>query len=162
MGVKRPMTRMSRALTTFIATGAFVGYSPLMPGTAGSLLGLLLAKFALAGLWKYSPAGFLMLFAVAFIAACRIADYAQGVFAEQDSPKIVLDEVMGMLAAMAGNSTGWPWLIAGFSLFRLFDIIKPWPASQFDRMHSGAGVMLDDLAAGLYANMALQVLRQIT
>ncbi len=61
---------------------------------------------------------------------------------------------------MFANPTGWTWLIGGFVLFRLFDIIKPWPASRFDRMRGGAGVMLDDLAAAFYANVTLQVLRR--
>jgi phosphatidylglycerophosphatase A len=63
---------------------------------------------------------------------------------------------------MFGNPASWTWLIAGFTLFRLFDIIKPWPASWFDHMQGGVGIMLDDLAAAFYANITLQVLRRIT
>ena len=102
-----------------------------------------------------------MLFGVVFILACSLADCAERIFGEADSSAIVLDEVLGMIATMFGNPTDWAWLIAGFTLFRLFDIIKPWPASWFNRMRGGAGVMLDDLAAAFYANIALQALRRI-
>jgi phosphatidylglycerophosphatase A len=149
------------ALIKFIATGAFAGYVPRAPGTAGSVLGLLLVKYGVASIWKYSPAEFLMLFGVVFVCACSVADYSERLFAERDSSAIVLDEILGMIATMFGNPIGWSWLIAGFTLFRLFDIIKPWPASWFDRMQGGAGVMLDDLAAAFYANIVLQVLRRI-
>jgi phosphatidylglycerophosphatase A len=73
----------------------------------------------------------------------------------------VLDEILGMIATMFLNPTEWLWLAAGFVLFRVLDIIKPWPAIRFDRMRGGSGVMLDDLAAGVYANVTLQVLRRI-
>ena len=139
-----------------------MGYTPLAPGTAGSVLGLLFVKFAAASFWRYSPAGSLMLFGVVFILACGVTDCAERIFGEADSPAIVLDEILGMIATMFGNPMDWTWLIAGFMLFRLFDIIKPWPTSWFNRMRGGAGIMLDDLAAAFYANITLQVLRRIT
>ena len=161
-GARPPATRMLRALVTFLATGACAGYAPLAPGTAGSLIGLLLVRFAFASIYKSSPAGFLMLFGVVFTLACCVANCAERIFAERDSSSIVLDEILGMIATMFGNPASWTWLIAGFTLFRLFDIIKPWPASWFDRMQGGVGIMLDDLAAAFYANISLQVLRRIT
>jgi phosphatidylglycerophosphatase A len=156
-----PAARTLRALVTLVATGAYVGYTPRASGTAGSLLGLLLVKFVTAAAWRYSPAGSLVLFGVVFILGCGVADCAEGIFGAADSPMIVLDEILGMIATMFGNPTAWPWLIAGFTLFRLFDIIKPWPASWFNRMQGGVGVMLDDLAAACYANVTLQLLRRV-
>ena len=134
---------------------------PIAPGTAGSLVGLLLARFVCAPMWIRSPAAFLVFFGVIFVAACFVAGAAERIWSEHDSSRIVLDEVLGMVAAMAFNPPGWVWLAVGLLLFRLLDIIKPWPAIRFDRMHGGAGVMLDDLAAGIYANVMLQVLRRI-
>jgi phosphatidylglycerophosphatase A len=160
-GARPWAARVSRLVIAFVATGAFVGYSPIFPGTAGSVLGLLLIRFALSPISHYSPAWFLTLFGVAFIVACGVADCAERIFGESDCSAIVLDEILGMIATMFANPTGWVWLIAGFTLFRLFDIIKPWPASRFDRMRGGAGVMLDDLAAAFYANIALQVLQRL-
>lgn len=150
-----------RALITFFATGAYVGYVPVAPGTAGSVLGLLLAKFLCASLWTRSPAAFVMLFAILFIGACLIAGAAEKHSGEHDSSHIVIDEIFGMIAALFLNPVGWIWIMAGFGLFRAFDVIKPWPASYFDRMSGGAGVMLDDLAAGIYANLVLQVASRV-
>jgi phosphatidylglycerophosphatase A len=149
-----------RKLVTFLATGAYLGYVPLLPGTAGSVLGLVLAVL-LAPLWLRSPAAFLMLFGVLFIGACLIAGSAEKHCGEHDASMIVIDEVFGMVAAMCFNPTSRGALLAAFALFRVFDIVKPWPASYFDRMSGGAGVMLDDLAAGIYANLVLQIVRRL-
>jgi phosphatidylglycerophosphatase A len=100
-------------------------------------------------------------FAVVFVLGCWVADRAQAVLGKHDSPHIVLDEVMGMVATMFLNPLDWIHLLIGFALFRLFDIVKPPPASIFDRMRGGAGVMLDDLAAAVYANIALRVVTRL-
>ena len=154
-------SRTLRSLVIFVASGAFIGYVPVAPGTAGSLVGLLLVRFALASFWRHSPTEFVMLFAIAFTFACGVAGYAEKILAKPDSSLIVLDEIFGMVATMFGNPSGWKWLATGFTLFRLFDIIKPWPSSSLDRMKGGTGVLLDDLAAAFYANITLRVLRQI-
>jgi phosphatidylglycerophosphatase A len=123
-------------------------------------VGLLVARSTtVSSIWQYSPVIFLITFGLVFIAACVVADRAEKILGQPDSPAIVIDEILGMIATMLGNPVSWPWLVAGFGLFRLFDIVKPWPASRFDRMHGGVGVMLDDLTAALYANVALRVLR---
>jgi phosphatidylglycerophosphatase A len=150
-----------RKLITFLATGAGAGYIPLVPGTAGAVLGLILGLFVFAPLWNRSPTAFLMLFGVIFAGSCVVAGSAEKSFSQHDSPHIVIDEVLGMIATMFLNPLGWLWLAGGFALFRVFDIIKPWPASSFDRADGGAGVMLDDLAAGIYANLVLQILRRV-
>ncbi|MGH7917627.1 MAG: phosphatidylglycerophosphatase A family protein, partial [Candidatus Binataceae bacterium] len=99
---------------------------------------------------------------VMFLLACWIAGKAETIFGRHDSPHIVIDEVLGMLAAMFMNPTGWPFLLGSFLLFRFFDILKPFPASVIDRrVRGGFGVMLDDVAAGIYANIVLQVLRRV-
>jgi phosphatidylglycerophosphatase A len=149
------------ALVIFIATGGYVGYLPIVPGSAGSVLGLLIAHYAAAPVWKQLPAVFLILFVALFVISCVIADSAEQIFGQHDCPAIVLDEILGIVATMFLNPTGLGWLGAGFVLFRVLDIIKPWPAARFDRMHGGVGVMLDDLAAGVYANLALQALRRV-
>jgi phosphatidylglycerophosphatase A len=150
-----------RQIVIFFATGAWSGYAPVAPGTAGSMVGLILA-WLVAPIWRQSPAAFLMVFVIVFIAACWIAGEAEKFFGEQDSSRIVIDEVLGMVATMFLNPIGWVSLAAGFALFRIFDIIKPFPASYLDRrLHGGAGVMLDDIAAGIYANLVLQAARRL-
>ncbi len=146
-----------RQIIIFFATGAWSGYAPIAPGTAGSIVGLIIACL-LAPSARRSPAAFLMGFVIVFVAACWIAGEAEKLFGEQDSSRIVIDEVLGMVATMFLIPIGWISLVAGFALFRIFDIIKPFPASYLDRhLHGGAGVMLDDIAAGIYANLVLQV-----
>lgn len=147
-----------RSLIILLATGVYSGYVPLAPGTAGSVVGLLLGYFVCAPLWRYSPLGFIVIFALVFAGSCWIASEAERIFDEHDCPRIVLDEVLGMVATMYLNPVAWPYLVIGFVAFRFFDIIKPFPAGLIDRrLSGGSGVMLDDLAAGIYANIALRV-----
>jgi phosphatidylglycerophosphatase A len=150
-----------RNLILFLATGAYSGYVPLIPGTAGSILGVVLARFICARLWMRSPAAFVMLFIVLFVGGCLLAGAAEKYAGEHDSSRIVIDEIFGMIAALFLIPISWIWILLGFALFRLFDVLKPWPASYFDRMSGGAGVMLDDLAAGIYANLVLQVASRV-
>jgi len=70
---------------------------------------------------------------------------------------LVIDEVLGMLVTLFLNPVGWPGAFAGFLLFRIADIIKPWPANRFERLPGGLGVMADDGMAAVYANLALRV-----
>jgi phosphatidylglycerophosphatase A len=71
----------------------------------------------------------------------------------------VWDEIVGYLITMAAAPSGWLWIVLGFVLFRLFDILKPWPVSLADKkLHGGFGVMLDDVIAGLYALLVLQLI----
>jgi phosphatidylglycerophosphatase A len=126
-----------------------------MPGTFGALIGLPIG-LACAPLWNDHPASFVSLFVLAFWGACRIAGEAEKQSSRHDDSRIVIDEVFGMVAARSWLPRGWTWL-AAFGLFRVFDVMKPWPASYFDKWKGGAGVMLDDLAAGIYANVAAHI-----
>lgn len=149
-------------LIILFATGIYSGYAPFAPGTAGSAVGVILGYLVCAPIWRRSPVGFAVGFAIVFAASCWIAGRAEEIFQQRDCPHIVLDEVLGMIATMYLNPLGWPWLVAGFVLFRLFDIIKPFPAGLIDaRLQSGSAVMLDDLAVGVYANIALRVLAHL-
>jgi phosphatidylglycerophosphatase A len=69
----------------------------------------------------------------------------------EDPGHVVLDEVCGQWIALAASPANWPHVLVALLLFRAFDIIKPWPARQLERLHGGAGIMLDDVAAGVYA-----------
>jgi phosphatidylglycerophosphatase A len=148
-----------RQVIIFLATGAYTGYSPVAPGTAGSVVGLIIGYFFCAPMWQQEPMIFAAILAAAYVPACLIAGRAEEIFGEHDSSKIVLDEVLGMIATMFLNPITWLSLLGGFLLFRIFDIVKPFPASLIDRkMPGGPGVMLDDLFSGIYANIVLRIL----
>ena len=139
-----------------LASGFGAGLAPLAPGTAGSLVGVLV-YLAIAGLPIAAYAAVVLVLALAGVWICDRAGRALGA---SDHPGIVWDEIVGVLVALAGASGGWPDVALGFVLFRLFDILKPWPVSALDRrVPGGLGVMLDDLAAGLYALACLLILR---
>ena len=134
---------------------------PVAPGTFGSVLGLALAWGVLP--WaRAHVAAALALFVAAFALGCWIAQRAQEMLGQHDSPRIVLDEVMGMVATMFLNPLDWIHLLIGFGLFRFFDIAKLPPANIFDReVRGGLGVMLDDLAAAVYANIVLRIVAHL-
>lgn len=141
------------------ALGFGLGAAPFAPGTFGTLLGipvyLLLADLPLIG-YLCAVAGLFLI----GVAACRVTARALGV---HDHPAIVFDEVVGFLITMTLAPPGWWWLAAGFALFRLFDIWKPWPVRWIDRhVHGGVGIMLDDALAGVYALAVLQLLAWLT
>lgn len=147
---------MMRAIVIFLATGAYTGFVPGAPGTAGSVLGLILAWATLGWLNAHVWVGVLVL-AGAFALGCLIADRAEAIFRGHDSSHIVVDEIVGMIATLFLNPLGWVHLLIGFALFRLFDIVKLFPANFIDRnVPGGVGVMLDDVAAAVYANIALR------
>jgi phosphatidylglycerophosphatase A len=151
-----------RQVIIFLATGAYTGYSPVAPGTAGSVVGLIIGYFFCAPMWQHEPMIFAAILAAAYVPACLIAGRAEQIFGEHDSSKIVLDEVLGMIVTMFLNPITWPSLLGGFVLFRIFDIVKPFPASLIDRkMPGGPGVMLDDLFSAIYANIVLRILAHV-
>ncbi len=144
-------------LVVFLASGAYVGYVPVASGTFGSLLSLpLLVALGRSG---WSPATVVALLAIASALSMLIAGRASRIYGVHDSSRIVLDEVCGM--AIAGAllpPTAWNLGLA-FLVFRVFDIVKPFPAGHFDRnVKNGFGVVADDVVAGIYANLVVRVL----
>ena len=141
-------------LFLFIATGAGSGYLPKAPGTWGTLVGLLL-WWPLAGL---SMAAYLAAVAVLFIVGVASAGAAEKILDRGDPGVVVIDEIVGVLIALAAVPLHPVAALAGFALFRLFDIAKPFPVGWVDRhLHGGLGIMLDDVAAGLYALLVLHL-----
>ena len=142
-------------LAVFVATVGYCGYFPFAPGTAGSAAGL--AFYALVW-WTGSPFVEAGLILALFAAGVWAATTAERYFGGIDPGHIVIDEVVGMLITLAFVPVGWSGAAAGFVLFRIFDVIKPYPAGRFERLHGGLGVMADDVMAGVYANLALRLL----
>jgi len=135
--------------------GFGTGLAPRAPGTFGTLLAVPLYL----GLRPLPLELYLLVVAAAFalgVLICAATARAAGV---HDHPAIVWDEVVGYLVTMTAAPAGWSWLAAGFVLFRLFDILKPWPIGWLDRrVHGGTGIMLDDVIAGVFAAALLQML----
>ena len=142
-------------LAVFIATVGYCGYFPIAPGTVGSAAGLLV--YALVW-WTQSPVIEVGLIVVLFAAGIWAGTTAERYFGGIDPGPIVVDEVVGMLITLAFIPVGWSGALAGFLLFRVFDVIKPYPARQFERLHGGLGVMADDAMAAVYANVSLRIL----
>ncbi len=137
-----------------LAFGLGSGAVPKAPGTAGTLaaipLYLLLAELP--------PAAYLLVLLGLLLFGIWLCGRVSHELGVHDHGGIVWDEWVGLLIAMALAPPGWPWLLAGFVLFRLFDIWKPWPIRWLDqRVEGGLGIMLDDVLAGLYAFALLQV-----
>ena len=132
----------------FLAFGFGSGLSPKAPGTAGTLVAVLLWPL-LAGL----PLSiYLAIVAVVPVTGFYLCGKTASDLGVHDHPGIVWDEIAGFWLAMTAIPVTWYWMLLGFILFRLFDIWKPWPIGWFDRqVDGGVGIMLDDLIAGLFA-----------
>ncbi len=138
-----------------LSLGFGAGLSPWAPGTAGTLVAipffLLLAQLP----WYV----YLLVVAAAFVIGIYLCQHTSDALGVHDHSGIVWDELVGYWVTMIAVPATWPWIIAGFLLFRFFDIVKPWPVKVADKqVHGGFGVMFDDLLAGLYALACLQIL----
>lgn len=142
-------------LAVFIATFGYCGYAPAAPGTVGSAAGLLVYLLVW---WTGSHAVEVGLIAGLFAAGVWAGTTAERYFGGIDPGPVVIDEVVGMLITLAFIPVGIVGALAGFVLFRIFDVIKPYPAGRLERLHGGLGVMADDAMAAVYANLSLQAL----
>lgn len=140
-----PPQSLDRPLIRFIAQGFGAGWAPKAPGTFGTLVAIpIYLALAQAGSVIYF-ATVIAMFAFG-VWICGIAGRDLG----DDAPSIVWDEIVGYLIAMFMVPAGWWWVLAGFILFRFFDIVKPYPIRNIERrVHGGIGAMLDDALAGL-------------
>lgn len=139
-----------------LASAGFAGYCPIAPGTSGSLAGLILWWFG-ADLNIWLQLSFIITLFFLGVWAATLAEKDWG----HDAGRIVIDEVMGMWVTLWLLPKSW-WLFAvGFLLFRAFDIIKPLGARQSQKLPGGWGVMVDDLLAGVYANLVLQIVFRV-
>ena len=151
------MSKSKKLLALFLASGGFVGYVPFAPGTAGAAVGL-------AVVW------YLRGFSILILVGLTLALLVSGVWAagktcqmlkKKDASQVVIDEIVGMMMTMIGLPLTPYWLLAGFLIFRLFDIVKPSPARYFDeKVAGGWGVMMDDVIAGIYGNIVLHLMQR--
>ncbi len=143
--------RLALVVATFFGAGRF----PIAPGTAGSAAAL--APFLLVR-WYGAPwieAAVLVAVSAAGVWSAGVTERALGT---TDPGLVVVDEVAGMLLTLLWLPVGVWGVVAGFALFRLFDIIKPYPCGRLERLDGGLGIMADDLMAGLYGQVSLRIL----
>ena len=141
-------------LAVFIATVGYCGYFPIAPGTVGSAAGLVVYLLVW---WTQSPVVEGLLIVAVYAIGIWAGTEAERYFGGIDPGPVVIDEVLGMLITLAFMPVGLWTAIAGFVLFRIFDVIKPFPAGRFERLHGGLGVMSDDAMAAVYANLSLRL-----
>jgi phosphatidylglycerophosphatase A len=139
------------ALALAFATACGVGYLPFAPGTFGSAVGLLLWAVLPA-----SPAVHAGVIVALFVVGSWSGSVAERHFGRTDPGQVVVDEVMGMLITLWLNPVGWGGALGAFLLFRVADVIKPYPANRLEGLDGGVGVMADDAIAAVYANLALR------
>ncbi len=150
------MARMQKVvdrLARVVATAFGCGYSPVAPGTAGSAAGLLLFGPLAALAWPCQLAAAAVLFLVGSLAAGRVAHLVGA----KDPGIVVVDEVVGQWVTLVALPFTPAIALLGFLLFRAMDVVKPWPARDLERVPGGWGIMADDVAAGIYAHLALRV-----
>jgi phosphatidylglycerophosphatase A len=141
-----------RRLGVFIATCAHVGYAPVAPGTFGSAVGLVVYYLVRR---QASTAVELGAIALLFVVGLWSATEAEHHFGGIDPGPVVIDEVIGMLITLALHPVNVAGAIVGFFIFRVLDVVKPWPARRLELLPGGFGVVLDDVMAGVYGNLLM-------
>lgn len=143
-----------KQLAVFVASFGYVGFFPFAPGTAGSLAALALFAFVR---WVGVPAFELGMIVAVFAIGIWAASGTETALGRKDPGIVVIDEVLGMLITLALLPLSIAGIVLGFLLFRLFDVVKPYPAAQLEHLHGGLGIMADDAVAGLYSYLTLRL-----
>jgi len=138
-----------------LATVAGAGYFPVAPGTIGSAVGTVLYLWVRQ--WPLAQQATLVI-GIA-VAGTWAAGIAEDHFGRSDPGQVVIDEVLGQLVTLFATGASVTVVVLGFFLFRALDIVKPWPARQFERFPRGFGIMADDAMAGVYGNLLLRLLQ---
>lgn len=141
-------------IAVFIATFGYVGYFPIAPGTAGSLAALLLYA---AVRWAGTPGVELVTIVAVLAVGIWASSGTERALNRKDPGPVVIDEVLGMLLTLAFMPLSWWGIAAGFVLFRIFDVIKPFPAGRLEHLPGGLGIMADDAMAGVYGQLVMRV-----
>ena len=150
------MKRGEKIITLF-STGLYTGYFPIAPATFSTLT-LGIACYLL--LYRFNPYLYALLTCIIFFCAVWLSDISEEIFQKKDCSFIDIDELVGFLITMFLIPLDWVLLTMGFFFFRFFDIVKPPPANFFNnRKKGGLDVVMDDVIAGIYSNLALHLVR---
>jgi phosphatidylglycerophosphatase A len=156
--MKRLGVSVLRDPVHLLSTGFGLGLAPFAPGTFGTLLGVALDPVLRLLAFPLRASAV----AALFLAGIWICEKSAARLGVHDHPAIVWDEVVGYLAVMLVAPAGWLWAVAGFCVFRFFDIVKPWPIRDVDHaVGGGVGIMLDDLLAAAYGALVILALKTL-
>ncbi len=154
--MNRAPASMWRNPVHFLAFGLGSGAAPWAPGTVGTAAAVIPY---LLWIQYLSPAWFLVLLAVTFVIGVWLCERTSEDLGVHEHSGIVWDEFVGYWLTMFLAPQGWEWALVGFVLFRFFDVLKPWPVKWADRRVAGGfGIMVDDVLAGVYAWIGMQIL----
>lgn len=143
---------MSDKIAKMLATFFYVGHTPAAPGSLASIAGVVIYLF----LYKLALLYFLLFLAVTIV-GFMVSEQAEKLIGQKDPSCIVIDEVAGMMLALFLLPPSWPVILTTFFLFRAFDMFKIYPVNKFEDIKGGAGIMMDDLFAGLYTNIVMHI-----
>ena len=142
-----------RRLALLIATSGYIGFAPAAPGTVGSAAGVALFYLVRAAATPWLEAAVI---AVLFAAGVWAASSAEQQLGRTDPGPVVIDEVVGMLITLVWLPVTPLGAFVGFLIFRVLDVVKPWPSRQFESLHGGLGIMADDAMAAVYGRLLMQ------
>lgn len=149
------MRLLNDKMVKVIVTGLGTGYCPVAPGTAGTIVAVPLYFILSPFSWPL----YLITLLAATVLSCRLCDTGERLFGVKDPPQIVIDEIIGFLWAMFAVPPTTFSILGVFLIFRLFDVVKPHPVRLLEnRLPGGWGVVMDDVAAGIYANICIHIL----
>ncbi|NLV68754.1 MAG: phosphatidylglycerophosphatase A [Spirochaetes bacterium] len=149
----------------FLFTAFYAGYSPVAPGTAGTFvaMALYIVENYLLGDVFYNSLNYINFAALLLLVypAIRLCDEAETFYKTKDPQRVVIDEVMGYWTGLLFLPFSITYAVLAFVIFRLFDIIKPFPAKRLQDLHGGLGIMIDDYVAGLYTLVVMHLIAYI-
>ena len=144
-------------LIRLLSSGFYSGYSPVMPGTAGTCVGVLIYRFLMPkNSYFYLTAIFILV-----ILGIWISTKAEIIYNKKDDQHIVIDEIIGYLVSMVLLPYNVKIMITGFVIFRIFDWVKPYPIKKLENLNSGIGIIADDVMAGVYTCMCLHLVGRL-
>lgn len=139
-------------------TGFYSGYSPVAPGTAGTVLALIIYIVEYFIFGEYARICNLVIVILLLYPAVKLGDVGERFFGEKDPQQIVLDEMMGYWISLLFFPFNRYIIILAFLLFRAFDIIKPYPIREMEKFKGGFGIMIDDYISGVYTNILIRII----